>query len=701
MSPEEQDQILRSILTHKLEEIFPEKSVRVSNQDDPFVTSEIKKLQMYLKREYKKKGKSEKYMKLKSAYDKKYQNLAKNQLEKNIEDMMKENPGQAYRALKKMGARPGDCENSADFQVLAHQKENLTLEQSTDRILKYFSSISQQYLPLDVAKLSQHIQEKLGPENIQIKDIPYIEAHHIHEKMKKCKTTKSAVPGEFPARLRQQFNVELAGPAAIIFNNIAKTGIWPQSWKKEYGTVLKKVTSSPEDESQLRIISITYQLSTLMERFVIDWLLIYIEDKLDRDQFGGQKGHSIAHYLIEITNFILYNQDQSKPLSTMFAGVDISKGFNKIDHSKLVTILDEMNVPGWLLRIVVSYLSGRSLTLRRQSHTTDTEEMPGGTGAGTPLGLLCFLIIFNGAGPAASKVSLGQQVTDTKRKPMKKGKVKWIDDLSVMAALHLPSSLVPDTRPDIPRPVSYRGRHGLRLPDELNELQSELDCLNLYAENHLMSINHLKTKVLLFSRHRKYDFLPEIQLIQNTNIKVVEEMKIVGFVLRSDLKTISNTNYIIGKAYGRMWVVRRLKTLGASRARLIDVLQKQVLSVLNLGVPAWDCFLTCQERADLERVLKTGLRIIWGHSYTTFEQVLLESGLKTLQETRNKIVRKFVRRKTENNKFRNWFCRQKETNFTTRLNNRKHFKPVIARHEFYRRSCIPTLTELANTTIKK
>ena len=197
-----------------------------------------------------------------------------------------------------------------------------------------------------------------------------------------------------------------------------------------------------------------------------------------------------------------------------------------------------------------------------------------------------------------------------------------------MTALHLPSSLVPDTRPDIPQPVPYRGRLGLRLPEELNELQSELHSLNVYAENHLMSVNHLKTKVMLFSRHRKYDFLPEMQLIQNSNIEVVEEMKIVGFILRSDMKTISNTNYIIGKAYGRMWIICRLKALGASRTRLLDVLQKQVLSVLHLAVPAWDCFLTCQERADLERVLKTGLRIIWGKEYTTFEQVLQASNLK-------------------------------------------------------------------------
>ena len=66
---------------------------------------------------------------------------------------------------------------------------------------------------------------------------------------------------------------------------------------------------------------------------------------------------------------------------------------------------------------------------------------------------------------------------------MYKRKVKWVDDMSCMAALHLPSSLVVDSRPDIPRPLPYRGRHGLRLPRESNALQDELDSLNLYASN--------------------------------------------------------------------------------------------------------------------------------------------------------------------------------------------------------------------------
>ena len=111
------------------------------------------------------------------------------------------------------------------------------------------------------------------------------------------------------------------------------------------------------------------------------------------------------------------------------------------------------------------------------------------------------------------------------------------------------------------------------------------------------------------------------------------------FILKSDLKTVSNQKtYIIEKAFKRMWIIWRLKVIGASRSRLLDVLQKEVLSVLQLAVPAWDCFLTGQERTDLERVIQTGLRIIWGQDYMSFEQVL--------QETQTKILRKFVRKST-------------------------------------------------------
>ena len=99
-----------------------------------------------------------------------------------------------------------------------------------------------------------------------------------------------------------------------------------------------------------------------------------------------------------------------------------------------------------------------------------------------------------------------------------------------------------------------------------------------------------------------------------------------------------------------MWIIRRLKALGASRTRLIDVLQKQVLSVLTLDVVAWDCMLTLAERTDLSRVLRTGLHIIWASEYTNFEDILKRSKLRNLQFVRDKVVRKFVRKSIKHKK---------------------------------------------------
>ena len=74
----------------------------------------------------------------------------------------------------------------------------------------------------------------------------------------------------------------------------------------------------------------------------------------------------------------------------------------------------------------------------------------------------------------------------------------------------------------------------------------------------------------------------------------------------------------------------------------------------------------------------------------------LNLNLKSLQETQTKIVRKTAC----NKKFSKWFSKQAITNITTRADNRSLFKPGIAKHDFYKKSCIPTLTELANTIIK-
>ena len=100
----------------------------------------------------------------------------------------------------------------------------------------------------------------------------------------------------------------LAVPGAQIMNRIAQTGIWPEQLQTEWGVPLEKQPQA-KDESETRLISCTNKMNVVFEKQVVRWIMKYIKYQPDPIKLGGMKGSSIAHYLIEMTNFILYNQD--------------------------------------------------------------------------------------------------------------------------------------------------------------------------------------------------------------------------------------------------------------------------------------------------------------------------------------------------------------------------------------------------------
>ena len=560
----------------------------------------------------------------------------------------------------------------------------------------YFSELSCQHPPLCVDTLPEIVQQKLSSE-IYPGDLPRITAHQVWQIQKGKKKTLSAVPGELPPRLRNEFSVELCEPAAMIFNNITISAEWCEEWKLEYGTPLKKV-ENPANEESLRIISITHQLSITYERFVLKWLLEYVGDKLDPDQFGGVKGHAVAHYLIEIQNSILYNQDLEKPQATLMAGVDISKGFNKIEHNKCITLLSDMGCPNWLLKILISYLSKRQLIVRFYGKQSRKGPLNSGCGQGTLLGLFCFCIMFNGAGPKPQEENIGDIITQPRksRKPIPTGKKKWVDDLSLYVPIRLKETLIEDTRPDTARPVPYHGRTGHYLPTTSNPMQQQLDSLSEYCRQAKMSINREKTKCLLFNQAKRYDFIPELSMSNNTRLEIVEGMKLVGYQIRSDLSTKANTKYIVGRAWKRMWIIRRLKSLGASEADLLSVLRCQVLSVLQFAVPAWTTMLTKAEARNIEAVQKTGLYLIYGARYRSYTWALQEAKMRTQSEQRHHIFEKFTRSCINSKKFSKWFCKNDTAQAITTRSKKMQFKPIYTRTKAFAKSPIPQMVALAN-----
>ena len=276
------------------------------------------------------------------------------------------------------------------------------------------------------------------------------------------------------------------------------------------------------------------------------------------------------------------------------------------------------------------------------------------------------------------------------------GKKKWVDDLSLYVPIRLKENLMVDNRPDTARPVPYHGRTGHHLPKRDNPMQVQLDSLSEYCRQAKMSINREKTKCLLFNQAKKYDFIPELSMSDNTRLEVVEGMKLVGYHIRSDLSTKSNTQYIVGRAWKRMWIIRRLISLGASEADLLKVLRCQVLSVLQFAVPAWTTMLTKAEVRSIEAVQKTGLYLVYGARYRSYTWALQEAMIKTQAEQRKNIFEKFTRACINSKKFSKWFCKTDTREAMPTRSKKMQFKPIYTRTKAFAKSPIPQMVALAN-----
>ena len=127
-------------------------------------------------------------------------------------------------------------------------------------------------------------------------------------------------------------------------------------------------------------------------------------------------------------------------------------------------------------------------------------------------------------------------------------------------------------------------------------------------------------------------------------IEFVEEMKMLGVVMRGDMKWSSNTKYIVEKGYTRLWILRRLKKHGAGHEDLLDVYMKQVRSLLELALPAWHPGLTQSDSIDIERVQKAALHIIHGNKDTSYSSALKTTQLDSLAARREALCLKYSKK---------------------------------------------------------
>ena len=271
--------------------------------------------------------------------------------------------------------------------------------------------------------------------------------------------------------------------------------------------------------------------------------------------------------------------------------------------------------------------------------------------------------------------------------------MKYVDDLALAEAINMNTQLehIPlDVRP---QPDTCRARTGHKLNNEESQVFKQLNKIQEYAESNKMKLNIKKTKLMLFNPCKTKDFMPDFKINQ-TRIDLIEQTKLLGIVLSSDLSWAANTEYIVSRCQSKTWMLRRLRKLGANQGDLLEVYTKQIRSLAEYGVPVWNSALTGEDIVSLERIQKTALHIILGSEYKSYSSALKSTGLDKLSERRKKICIKFAKRAQKHSKFSSWFKPNTRTN--SRLQQPKFCQPVY-RTERFRKSPICYLTNLLNS----
>ena len=92
---------------------------------------------------------------------------------------------------------------------------------------------------------------------------------------------------------------------------------------------------------------------------------------------------------------------------------------------------------------------------------------------------------------------------------------------------------------------------------EESKVMSQLKQTQTYKADNYIKLNLAKTKLMLFNPCKNKDFMPEIA-VEGTRIDLVEETKLLGVVVSSNLSWHSNTEYIAKRFNNKLWVLRRL-----------------------------------------------------------------------------------------------------------------------------------------------
>jgi hypothetical protein len=122
--------------------------------------------------------------------------------------------------------------------------------------------------------------------------------------------------------------------------------------------------------------------------------------------------------------------------------------------------------------------------------------------------------------------------------------------------------------------------HGQYISADKLKSQTYLNLINEWTGKQKMVVSEKKTKAMIFNFTDNHQFTTRLQL-KGQNVEIVDHMKILGTVIKSNLSLNDNCQLIIKKVIARMLFLRSIHSFGATVDEMVHLWTVFCRSVLE------------------------------------------------------------------------------------------------------------------------